>query len=511
MFILLTFAIYLLNTRKNRSLEIEINQPLHQNYFEEYTLNYKKNKNSSEKIHEQQHSNNDSQSRKSYVFPTPPPMPSSKAELHIVEGGNNFLERIEKMNEKISTVRQNILKKSEFVEWKDVVAPEKLTVIWGMVDDFFEKLLNVPSFIIVVLPWLPKKLAMNLLYDKYYKWSGTDQLCEWIETPGVTKAHWDAVYNKTCNRDIFLSQYHSQLETMYLHSKPVQTNTYWPNNGTSYPSLFYKQPPPYTLYLTIIKSGIITHVGDVISGSYKIVPYTCSDDKIPTIPNEYRTTKIYREVFVMSQKWGSAYFHRLGEIFPRIAPYILFLKTNPSVVIHAFEGGGLTAKFLSMFDICPDRIVSGIIRAKVVYLPQGSPCGYAQLATTQLLRYNFNQYFEKNLKKKDYETFNNYTKKQTYTASPRPTSRSSKPTRNKLVLIERSGMRKFLKSKEIASAIDKIAKKHNLEFIVFYDNPSPSIITTRIIFKTARVIVAPHGAGLSNMIFSKVVFIQFKS
>ena len=44
------------------------------------------------------------------------------------------------------------------------------------------------------------------------------------------------------------------------------------------------------------QNAIINMVGDVIAGGVKIVPYTCSHDNLPTVPNEYPQSAIYREV-----------------------------------------------------------------------------------------------------------------------------------------------------------------------------------------------------------------------
>ena len=47
------------------------------------------------------------------------------------------------------------------------------------------------------------------------------------------------------------------------------------------------------------------------------------------------------------------------------------------------------------------------------------------------------------------------------------------------------------------------AKEYNLSYEVFKDNPPPSFVDMIRMFNAAVMVVAPHGAGLENLVFSE--------
>ena len=107
--------------------------------------------------------------------------------------------------------------------------------------------------------------------SEYYAWSATAPLCAWIMTPGFTKAHWDAVYDRQCNDDMSQAARPQSLEPMYLRAKPINVAHYWPNYGTSYPAYFYARPPPHVFYAHLLTDAVVNTVGDVISADLKLV------------------------------------------------------------------------------------------------------------------------------------------------------------------------------------------------------------------------------------------------
>jgi len=78
------------------------------------------------------------------------------------------------------------------------------------------------------------------------------------------------------------------------------------------------------------------------------VPYTCSHDNLPTVPDEHPYRPVYRELFVMTQFWGQSFFHKMIEVMPRVAPYVDFLRANPGVQIHAPEDRSQVAELCSV-------------------------------------------------------------------------------------------------------------------------------------------------------------------
>ena len=411
----------------------------------------------------------------------------NRSNCHVVETPLNasFLERIDKFCKAINRERQKILSGRGLQPWQDVQEPNKLKVLWGRDDDFLGKLVSEKNLRFVLLPWRKsKRNSANVVVNNYYQWTASDPLCDWIRTPRFTKAHFDAVYNRSCEGNLKSSRNPKILEPMYFHSKPINQLHYWPEDGLQYPSNFYSRYPTIPLYLSIIQDGIVNMVGDVISGSLKIVPFTCSHDSIPTIPREYPDSPIYKEVFVVTQFWGESFFHRMIEVMPRLAPFLSFLRSNPSIKIHAPRDRGMTYEMMKLFDLNPERIVVGIIRAKIIYLPQGTPCGFPQVQSLQLLSHHFRNSL------KDNRSFQNNS---VVSFSPR----------NKLIMIRRSGTRRFLHDQEMEVLLKNFSEKHGLILHIFSDNAIPGLVETISLFNSAFIVVAPHGAGLSNVLFSE--------
>lgn len=130
-----------------------------------------------------------------------------------------------------------------------------------------------------------------------------------------------------------------------------------------------------------------------------------------------------------------------------------------------------------MLGIDSERIVEGDVHGRIVYLPRSTACGHLLINEGQLLSEAYRNFIHHNLTgDKDWRS---------------------------VVLIKRSGSRHLVKQQEIEQAISAAALKHGFRYELFNDSPVPSPEETMLMFYRARVIVAPHGAGLSNMLFSR--------
>ena len=400
-----------------------------------------------------------------------------------VNATGDFLLRLRTYNDAISQLRRKILVARPLVTpWRSIGA--NLTVLWGNRDDFLQCLSWHYEVFTVMLPWTPSGRnrkwtsrldRSNVLVHDYYEWTATEPLCSWIRQRGFTKARWDAVYNRTCNTDADRSIAPTSLKPVYFHGKPVNVRDYWPNDGDAYPAHFYARPPGHVFYVHLARDAVVTEPGDIISGSLKFLPYSCSQDTTATPPRGWNRTVVYGELFVMTQFWGGAHFHKMIEGFPRIAPYLDFLRDNEHVLIHAAETGGYTAATLRFLDINPERLVTGLSRAKVVYMPQSTPCGFAHPQSLQLLSRLYRD---------------------------RIRVRYPNITRDGLVLVHRSGTRRFTHAIAIRAALVSLARETGLVFELYPDLPPPSMEASMRMFAGAAVVVAPHGAGLSNVVYA---------
>ena len=81
-------------------------------------------------------------------------------------------------------------------------------------------------------------------------------------------------------------------------------------------------------------------------------------------------------------------------------------------------------------------------------------------------------------------------------------SSSSQP-RKSIVLIKRSKKRWFKNHDSIHDSLKILAEHYNLTLEVFSDKNLPSLNETVKMFNRAIIVVAPHSAGNSNLVFSE--------
>lgn len=238
----------------------------------------------------------------------------------------------------------------------------------------------------------------------------------------------------------------------------------------------YHETPAFAFYLHMIQDCIVTPNNQIWSGNMHLVQPTCSYNKSKIPPRNIDRIPLYDEVIAVPQRWGNAIYHRMIEVIPRLSLYVNFLRRNPQIKILASENGGRTAELLAILGLSKNRIIMGTCRVKLLYLPRPTMCIMANIQEIQVLSLLYRNYINEKLK-----------------TAPR----------NKIILIRRSGIRKFKNHEAIERVVNETARAHNLSFALFPDKPVPSLEKTMILFHSAVMVIGPHGAGLSNVVFSQ--------
>ena len=216
------------------------------------------------------------------------------------DGAITLENRIVNYLRKIESLRTSILSSRTKQNWTDL--DDSIEVLWCNQDDFLRSLQKYDHIRTIALSWHPWKIdssmkwtslgdVSNLLIQKYYHWSATERLCQMIRVPGYTKARWDAVYRQQCSNDPGLTANAQSIEFVYFWGKPINKDHYWPNDGYRYPSYFYEAAPMFIFYMHIVEDVVVTALGDIISGGLKLVPYSCSQDRDPKPPPNYRSQR----------------------------------------------------------------------------------------------------------------------------------------------------------------------------------------------------------------------------
>ena len=308
------------------------------------------------------------------------------------------------------------------------------------------------------------------MHTTVYNWSAVN--CDILKRNSVSHGQfWDRTYGQHCFENI--------------------TDTW--NGGRLRPDdmmrgmpIYYQHPTDkVTLtHIHVLSNATVNKNGDVFVDDLKIVGHRCparfTPEKYSTkfpLYSEQTKAIIYDEVFTISQYWGTGYFHILVETLPRIPSFIQFLRDNLTIKVHVFGTNKPYIKpFYAQMGITEDRFVEGLIRARVLYLPQTGPCAGALVFNGRL---------------------QSMIQRSFITQEPQP--------RNSVLLIKRSKKRYFNKHKQILAALrDTLASTDSdYRVEVFDDNPLPTLAETMAMFNRAFMVVAPHGAGEANLLFSE--------
>ena len=319
-----------------------------------------------------------------------------------------------------------------------------------------------------------KKPRDWLLNENYYRFTGSQLLCEWIKNNSIN-FRYGYVYNYTCNTDIKLASIPTQVEPLLLNSRSPTIY----EKGTSPPPHRFEMPTLYQA-MQIFTRSVISEMGEPFCGELQVMPYDCltvpssqpSNSSISTFPH-------YAEVFVISQRWGEGYFHRMIENIPRTALFLDFLRKYPSIKILARDNSQKLLEILETLGLSRDRVITGWIRADIAYVPRTTSCGTPNMLELQVFQYYHYQFITRNL------------------------LMQMDIKRNNVILVKRSGDRRFTNYSLIERLLNKSSIEFGFKFVIFGDNPPPSLNETMILFSLASIVVAPHGAGLSNLVFGR--------
>ncbi|CAH1789005.1 unnamed protein product [Owenia fusiformis] len=239
-------------------------------------------------------------------------------------------------------------------------------------------------------------------------------------------------------------------------------------------------------FIHIMQNAVVLPNGVVYIGSLQVVPKCCLGPSVIKESKQYfdHQTKynldsliVYPEVFVISQKWSEGFYHGIVESITRLSRYIQFIQKHSQIKLYmACSHFMLIAvqtlfpsRNISEFIICDNTSIS----ASLVYFPEGSSCGRSTPEALSLSSTEFRN-------------------KINIVGQPK----------NYILLIQRTKDRFLVQHREIAVYLNEVAKDSGMELFVFTDDPLPAFKDAMQLFNQAKLVVAPHGAGLSNTLFS---------
>lgn len=370
---------------------------------------------------------------------------------------------VEQFQQSIESIRNRVL-----MENITITRKSNWTLLDGYDENIFKEVKKFGNIYTILLTSSFEETQNMLPVKKYYNHVASKETCAKMATNSYNGPR---LLNKTCLNDVRL-----------VHN-PVSVDRTQLSVGIPFKMSEHKALPIESHkddvlldFGFVVKDALILSHGIVFSNGSALQPQRCKPDGKTKLPANQSSIPLHNEVFSMTEQTGSMYYHLILEDLPRIGPYLKFLLKHKHIKVHC-KNKMFSNQMLELLGITRDRLVFGNIRAKVAYVPAGTACGRPGVFTTLLLSTLFHRKLPKNVLNLNQDT---------------------------IILIKRSSEgRQFKNHEGILKMLRNVAKKRGLRVSVFGDRPVPPLNKTIEMFYRAIMVLAPHGAGLSNLVFSR--------
>ena len=236
------------------------------------------------------------------------------------------------------------------------------------------------------------------------------------------------------------------------------------------------EPGSVLSYVHLIEKAVVDDKGNVYRGKFKFAYHSCfRQNHLQEKLNIREKMQTVDEIFVLSIGFARKnYYHTMIQMLSRATLYKQFLNDNPNIFLHVRHTSAYQRELLHIMGIHNELLEGHVTASSIVYLPQSAGCAQ-HTVYTQHMRQHFTHYIKTNLIKHN----------------------SYKPI---LLLVKRQ-RRGLGNYQVIFNMLTSYARQYGLDLEEFSDDPVPSMNKTMELFHRARIIVAPHGAGLSNILF----------
>jgi capsular polysaccharide biosynthesis protein len=175
----------------------------------------------------------------------------------------------------------------------------------------------------------------------------------------------------------------------------------------------------------------------------------------------------YKELVFLGSKWAESVYHTMVEHFPRLVVIRDFLLENPDIHIL---GSTRLRSYVELLGLDPGRIVSHEqAYGDLIYVPEPSQCGHLQPVVARAAQRLIREVVEKPKKLQN------------------------------IVVVRRSHHRALVNHEELMTALQ--AALPGERFVEFSEaNMPPAGREQYDVFAHAKVVIAPHGAALSNIL-----------
>jgi len=227
--------------------------------------------------------------------------------------------------------------------------------------------------------------------------------------------------------------------------------------------------------LVVTKSALVNKFGFLRKEKYRIVPNF--ETRRPFDDSFESPHVVAGPVFVVAQLRGEAIYHHMVEVMARLAPYYDQLVADPRIKIH-LTARRVSFPFMEFLGFPESRLVSGNVMTQSTVI-------YPEPSISKNKRY----YIIKKLR--------HILIRRLITYYPAKALQRNKH----IVIIRRSKIRSITNFEELLHQVSINFPKEKI--VIYRDDPSPPVQESFRMFYEAKMVIAPHGAGLANTIVCK--------
>lgn len=231
--------------------------------------------------------------------------------------------------------------------------------------------------------------------------------------------------------------------------------------------------------VAVFMNAFVSENGDVKNASFSLQGKSCN--AAPSLISRILSTADilpqYDSVATISHYWGYGYFHFVAENLIRVPLILNSLQRNQNMKLHVNARWPFVLSLLKILDVDSSRVIQGRITAKKVLVPEPIACGDPPANLLQLLQHYI-------LKKIPHQIV----------AGPSLEDRGL----CNILIVKRQGHRSITNHNEMVLRIAS-AQGCDVNEVIVHTGKETALDQLSM-FRSARIVVAPHGAGLVNII-----------
>jgi len=233
--------------------------------------------------------------------------------------------------------------------------------------------------------------------------------------------------------------------------------------------------------VAVFGNAVVLGDGEIYNQSFAVWGGACSRPPPPSFSRVQHPPR-FEAVATIAHFWGQNYYHFVAENLVRLPLVLPVLDGHKDTVLHVQSRAPFVLTLLQLVGIVPARVVQGVVAADLAFLPQAVVCGNPSAVMLNLLRHTL------------------------IARMPPPDTSSPAQGGCMVLLVKRTGTRAVKNHDELLSELSVSFSENagggrgNRSCRIEVHTGNEPVPAQLLLFQRASAVVAPHGAGLVNMI-----------